>query len=227
MKQQKSRREILRSGLYGAAGSLVASGIAKAQIGSCLTATPAQTEGPFYPEETNRQPIPVDEVDLDLTKVAGRNQIARGEILRLKVTVSDPDCRPISGATVDLWQACATGRYNHTADPNEAELDPDFQYQGIGQTNSEGSLTFRTVKPGAYPAASGWTRPAHIHFIVEAEGYQPLTTQMYFAGESLNLRDRILQGLSPAERNNVVVEFNRPSMNELPEGEFRIVLNPL
>jgi protocatechuate 3,4-dioxygenase beta subunit len=102
----------------------------------------------------------------------------------------------LPGASVEIWQACANGRYNDSRDPNPAPRDPDFQGWGRVVTDDQGAFRFTTIKPGAYPTdpndPTGWIRPPHIHFKVRAPGAPVLITQMYFAGEALNDRDEIL-----------------------------------
>jgi protocatechuate 3,4-dioxygenase beta subunit len=121
--------------------------------------------------------------------------------------VCDEDGHPIAGALVDAWQACATGRYNHSRDPNPAQLDPNFQYWGRTTTDEKGRYQLKTIVPGAYPASSDWMRPPHVHFKVSRRGFREVTTQMYFEGSPLNDADHILQELSEAEKRSVVVKF--------------------
>jgi len=130
-----------------------------------------------------------------------------GELILLEGVVRGPDCAPVPGALVEIWQACHSGRYDHPADPNTAPLDPAFQYWGRVSTDPQGEYRFKTIVPGAYPAAPGWIRPPHIHFRVSAAGFPPLVTQMYFEGQELNASDRILQQLDPAARAMLVVAF--------------------
>jgi protocatechuate 3,4-dioxygenase beta subunit len=163
--------------------------------------TPAQTEGPFYPVKD--QP----DKDNDLTLVRGRTEHARGQVILVRGLVTDEECRPIERALVEIWQACASGRYNHPGDDNPAPLDPDFQYWGRALTDGDGRYEFRTILPGAYPADTDWTRPPHIHFKVHRKGYHELTTQMYFEGEALNDRDRILMSLPAGDREAVIVRL--------------------
>ena len=85
-----------------------------------------------------------------------------------------------------IQQANAAGRYNHPRDPNKAELDHNFQGWAIVPSGEEGDFKFKTIKPGIYPVGGGWKRPPHIHFKVSYQGFQTLTTQMYFPGEELN-----------------------------------------
>jgi protocatechuate 3,4-dioxygenase beta subunit len=165
--------------------------------------TPKQPLGPFYPKE-----FPID-TDVDLTKLGNRSARAKGELVIVSGVVTDDFCRPIKGAIVEIWQACHTGRYNHPSDTSENPLDPDFQYYGTMRTNERGEYFFKTIKPGAYLASETWRRPPHIHYKVSLRGYQELVTQLYFAGDSLNQHDRILQELDGDDQKKVVVNFER------------------
>ena len=217
MEQNKSdRRKFLR-------GSLLALGVAatKPVAAACgIGATEQQPEGPFYPEG-----LPADR-DNDLTQVQGKEDKALGKEMFLVGQVLDNDCRPVAGALVEIWQACASGKYNHSGDPNPAELDPNFQYYGKAVTDDVGAYSFKTIKPGAYPASRDWVRPPHIHMKVLKRGFHELTTQMYFAEESqLNSEDRILQSLSKAEQKEVQIypdAFTNLGYNTY---EFNISLN--
>lgn len=177
-------------------GSLMAAGVAQAADMCALT--PQQTEGPFYPVKDQK------DKDWDLTQVAGRRGTALGEVIWVGGIVSDQNCNPVAGALVEIWQACASGKYNHPQDPNTAPLDPNFQYWGKAITDAKGQYVFKTIKPGSYPAAPGWVRPPHIHYKVTKLGYIELTTQLYFAGDALNSRDEVLKRLKPTEQEQVV-----------------------
>jgi protocatechuate 3,4-dioxygenase beta subunit len=99
---------------------------------------------------------------------------------------------PLPGVVVEIWQADAHGRYHHPEDGRRGPRDPHFQGFGSQRTDAQGRYRFKTIKPGAYPAAPGWIRPPHIHFQVTGNT-ERLVTQMYFPGEPLNDRDPILQ----------------------------------
>lgn len=224
-----SRRKLLKfsaltSGLAAASSFALPSEL-KAQAGSCLNQiTPPQTEGPFYPVHDQL------DKDNDLTRIPGRGRLrADGQVVYVTGQVVDEHCRPIQSALVEIWQACKSGRYNHHADPNRAPLDPNFQYYGKVVTDRAGRYIFKTIIPGAYPASQGWVRPPHIHFKVARLGYHELTTQMYFAGHALNVKDRILMALPPNDRRKVVVDFKPPlSRNFEPDsfvGVFNVILN--
>lgn len=197
---QVSRRNLIRS--TGIAGAVAAT----LPIGSALAAdcdiTPSQTSGPFYPVQDQL------DKDADLTVVSGNRNHATGEKIVINGTVRETACgSPIANALVEIWQACATGKYNHPDDPNTAELDPNFQYWGRTRTNAQGQYSFTTIKPGAYPATETWMRPPHIHFRVVAPGRPTLVTQMYFAGDLLNDIDEILLAIPAAKRPLVIASF--------------------
>lgn len=178
--------------------------------------TPRETAGPFYPLK-----LPLDK-DNDLTFVNRPSQKALGEVIFIQGRVRDESCQPVAGALVEIWQACTTGKYNHPGDSNSAALDPHFQYWGKTTTNSKGEYGFKTVKPGSYPVHWLWTRPPHIHFTVRSRSHLPLTTQMYFAGNPLNAKDRLFRQHSPAEQAQCTVLFR--TVDHLPVGQFDLTL---
>lgn len=204
------RRKFLHWGVL--AGGVVGAGFVGKAFGSLCGITPAQTEGPFYPE-------PGISRANDLTVVRGSAGRAKGQIVYIEGRVLDADCRPVEGVDVEIWQACESGKYNHSRDPNRAELDPNFGYWGETLTDANGEYQFKTIIPGAYPADGSWMRPPHIHFRVAKVGYRELVTQMYFDGEALNDRDLILQDLSAEERKQVIVDF-RPAPSHLEPGSL-------
>lgn len=214
MKSLNRRQLINRSALAGVAGLFALS--SKGSPLNCDLGTPAQVEGPFYPISDQL------DKDNDLTFVKNRNQQALGEVIFLSGVVKDQNCNIVPGALVEIWQAGHNGKYSHPGDPNPNPIDPNFQYWGRCLTNQKGEYTFKTILPGEYPATSTWSRPPHIHFKVHLRGFEELTTQMYFAGHSLNVKDRILQSLSLEERRKVIVDFKKE--NGLKRGSFDIVL---
>ena len=211
-----SRRDVLKkAGMFGL-GFLVA-GVTRA-AGAVLT--PPQTEGPFYPVTDQ------EDKDVDLTLVKGHTKRAHGQVTRVSGRVIDVNDQPLANAQVEIWQACESGKYNHPEDPNTAPLDPDFQYWGRTTTDAKGAYSFLTIKPGAYPADGSWVRPPHIHFKVSAPGFRALTTQMYWDGEALNDKDRILRALSPEDRKRVIVPFAKDAQGVLV-GTFDVVIGRL
>jgi protocatechuate 3,4-dioxygenase beta subunit len=215
-----NRRNLLAKTILGVGAISLVPGKARAENLCRLTAT--QPEGPFYPEK-----YPMDR-DNDLTKVGSSTKEALGEVVYLKGTVRDNSCKPVAGAIVEIWQACDSGKYNHSQDPNDAKLDPNFQYWGRAITNESGEYVFKTIKPGEYQATGTWRRPPHIHLKVHLRGYRELISQVYFKENlELNLKDRILMGLDEHDQKNAIVEFKKSANLKNRVGSFDINLELL
>jgi protocatechuate 3,4-dioxygenase, beta subunit len=111
-----------------------------------------------------------------------------GERMVLAGRLIDAEGHPIRAALVEIWQANASGRYDHPGDTHDAPLDPNFTGVGRALTDAEGWYRFVTVKPGSYPWQNhpfAW-RPQHIHFSLLGNApVQRLITQMYFPGDPL------------------------------------------
>lgn len=140
----------------------------------------------------------VTDLDADLTRNAVRDAEPIGERIIVTGRVRDEAGRPIRHALLEIWQANAAGRYVHQGDQHDAPLDPNFTGAGRCLTADDGSYTFTTIKPGAYPwrnHANAW-RPPHIHISVFGRGFhERLVTQMYFPGDPLLAYDPIYGGI--------------------------------
>ncbi len=182
-----------------------------------LVATPAQTEGPFYPTDW------AGDVDNDLVRVTGEAARAQGRITHVLGRILDTSGAPIPGAAIEIWQCDATGIYRHPRDTHWfRERDPGFQGRGRTLAGADGAYAFRTIKPVAYPG-----RTPHIHFAITVPGRAPLITQMYVAGEPLNARDGVLNGIRDArQRDSVIVKLEPGDRLETQAlvGTFDIVL---
>jgi protocatechuate 3,4-dioxygenase beta subunit len=87
-----------------------------------------------------------------------------------------PECAPLAGALVEVWQADARGDYTQvTAGKKD---DPGCLLRASLTTDAGGRYRFQTIVPGEYPG-----RPRHIHYRVSAKGHVTLVTQLYFTPE--------------------------------------------
>lgn len=105
-------------------------------------------------------------------------------------TVKDDRGTPLADVVVDIWHSTPDGKYSGFHD----NIPTDY-YRGKLRTAANGSYKVQTTMPVAYQipnkgptgallemmGSHSW-RPAHVHFKVRKEGYEPLTTQYYFAG---------------------------------------------
>jgi protocatechuate 3,4-dioxygenase beta subunit len=204
------KRRTLLKGLF--ASSLACS--PHLALAQSLNATPAQTEGPFYPDK-----LPLDQ-DNDLTTIAGHQTTAAGEITELSGRILDLHGKPVSGVTIEIWQVDHNGHYIHSADAS-AKNDANFQGFGRFETGQRGQYRFRTIKPVPYPG-----RTPHIHVKLRKGGQELLTTQLYVLGHPLNERDGVLRGIRDLrQRSSVMVPF-LPSKDRQGElaARFDIVL---
>lgn len=109
-------------------------------------------------------------------------------VVSLRVTSADG--RPLAGARVDVWQCTEDGFY----DVQQPDVQPLGNGRGLFRADDEGRVWFRTVVPSHYPIPTDGPvgvlldaterhpyRPAHIHFIVEADGHRTLTTHLFVA----------------------------------------------
>jgi protocatechuate 3,4-dioxygenase beta subunit len=164
--------------------------------GTLTTATPSETEGPFFPENTEV------ERDVDLTRLEGRTQRATGQVIEVRGRVLGRDGQPISGARVQLWQANAAGRYAHSLDAaNPNPLDANFQGYGVAQTGADGGFSFTTIKPGGYLVRemNNAPRTPHLHWKFTANG-SDLVTQSYFPDEPANDTDFLIRAMGEPAR---------------------------
>ena len=162
-----------------------------------LIRTPAQTEGPFYPDK-----LPLD-TDNDLIILNDALTPAVGTIAHVSGRILDARGEPIRNALVEIWQCDNNGAYLHTGTGNADKRDSNFQGFGRFLTGSKGEYYFRTIKPVPYPG-----RTPHIHYAVKFKGQPKFTTQCYIQGDPGNEKDGIWKNIrDPKARDSVTVEF--------------------
>jgi protocatechuate 3,4-dioxygenase beta subunit len=168
-------------------------------------ATADNIRGPFY-----REGAPF-RVDLAEPGEPGERLTIAGRVTGL------PDCEPLDGAVLDLWQANARGLYSNMLGLARRANPRRFRLRGKIRAAADGQYRFETIIPGHYPL---WvlTRPRHIHFIVSHPRYAPLTTQLFFAG------DRCLAS-DPWVKDDLVIGLTRDASSPGRwTGQFDIVL---
>jgi hydroxyquinol 1,2-dioxygenase len=135
--------------------------------------------------------------------------------------VLDLDGRPIAGALLDVWQAQTSGLYD-SQDPNLHEM----HVRGRFRSDQDGRYLVRTVRPVHYPIPSDgpvgamlratgrhpW-RPAHIHFVVSAEGYEPVTTHIFDSADEYLESDAVF-----AVKGSLICDF---AGHDTADGEAR------
>lgn len=181
-----------------------------------LVRTPAQTEGPFFPDK-----LPLD-TDNDLLIINTATDQSAGEVAWVSGRILDATGQPLRNALVEIWQADANGAYLHSGSDNGDKRDRNFQGYGRFVTGSTGEYLFRTIKPVPYPG-----RTPHIHYKISQAGKHLLTTQCYIKDHPGNTRDGVLRGIRDKKQlESVMVDFKPLEKSRIGElaGRFDVVL---
>jgi protocatechuate 3,4-dioxygenase alpha subunit len=160
-----------------------------------LTPNPWQPVGPFF----HFCLTPAGYSD----KMAGPE--ARGERISLVCRIFDGAGTLTTNGMIELWQADATGRLHHPADPQSHSADPAFQGFGRADNYPDGECIFETIKPGRTPAPNGQLQAPHINASIFAAGIlSRLVTRVYFEGDPANDTDFVLSFVPPARRRTLM-----------------------
>lgn len=154
----------------------------------------------------------------------------KGEPCLFHGRVLDTDGDPVAGASVDVWSDNADGFY----DVQQPDIQPPFNNRGVFLTEEDGRYAFRGVKPVSYPIPSDgpvgrmlealgrhpW-RPAHMHFLINAPGFERLITHIFVAGDGYLESDAVF-----GVKDQLVVDFkpaDSPTERWLAEYDFVLV----
>src|SRR5918996_433969 len=143
-------------------------------------ATEATVLGPFFAHGAKEY-----ETGADLREGAsmkGEDTLVTGRVLSV-------DGKPVPNATLDIWQAKADGIY-------DVQTGGEFELRGRVKADAKGEYWFRSYKPKFYSVpddgpvgellrATGnhKMRPAHMHAVVSAPGYEPVITHVFVEGD--------------------------------------------
>jgi len=133
-----------------------------------------------------------------------------GTVTYMSGKVSDLHGNPIPGAELDVWQAAADGLYD-VQDPSLNEIN----MRGKFRADQDGRYLVKTTRPVAYqiPADGpvgemlratnrhAW-RPAHVHFVVSAPGYSPVTTHVFDSVDKYLDEDAVF-----GVKNSLIAQF--------------------
>lgn len=154
---------------------------------------------------------------------------ASGEPCQVRGVVRGLNGEPVANAAIEVWQADDEGHY----DVQKPELN-HAQARGVLRSRADGSFDFRTIVAEAYPIPTDgpvgdmlkatkrhpW-RPAHLHFMIKAEGYETLITHVFRDGDPYLDSDAVF-----GVRQSLVADWvKQPDGDYLLEYDF--VLNPI
>ena len=116
---------------------------------------------------------------------------AVGAPCEVRGTVRGLNGKPVPGAVIEVWQADAEGKYDI-----QREGLAHAQARGVLKSGPDGSYGFKSILAEAYPIPDDgpvgdmlratrrhpW-RPAHLHFMIKAAGYETLITHVFRNGD--------------------------------------------
>lgn len=165
--------------------------------------------GPFY---TEGPPELAQGTDVSAGK--------KGTPLWVDVVVTGTDDHPVPGALVDVWQSDEDGFYDLQLPEEDGPV-----LRGRFRTDDDGRLRFRSILPAAYPIPADGPvgsmldatgrhpyRAPHLHFLIMAEGYRELITQLFVAGGAHLDSDAVF-----GVKEDLIVEFV-PRTGPMPDG---------
>jgi catechol 1,2-dioxygenase len=139
----------------------------------------------------------------------------KGETCLFEGRIIDLHGNPVAGARIDVWSDNSEGFY----DVQQPGVQPKWNNRGIFATSEDGKYSFVGIKPVSYPiphdgpvgkmlAALGRHpyRPAHMHFIVTAPGFETVVTHTFVGNDHYITSDAVfgVKGtlVAPFERVN-------------------------
>jgi protocatechuate 3,4-dioxygenase, beta subunit len=99
-----------------------------------------------------------------------------GERLIVTGKVTDAAGKPVAGASVYVYHTDNRGYYS--SEVNDDNRNP--RLRGYMRTDGQGRYEYDTIKPAHYPNNR---IPAHIHYVVNAEGYRERIFEIVFTGD--------------------------------------------
>lgn len=168
-------------------------------------------QGPYYWEGAPERPLGSNLAE----GVKGEPAFYSGRVLGI-------DGAPVAGALLDVWSGDGEGNYDMQL-PGQTEM----MARGKLRTDAQGRYWFRSIRPTCYPVPTDGPvgamldrmgrhpfRPGHIHMIVSAPGFRPVTTQLFVAGDAYLDSDAVF-----GVKDSLVIDFQRHAPGAAPTGD--------
>jgi len=141
-------------------------------------ATETTVLGPFFVQSAPRLPLG-----------ASISGAASGEPLYVSGSVCTADKQAVANAKVEVWQSDGEGYY-------DVQLSDTLNLRGTFVTDRCGGFRLWSILPSCYPIPNDGPvgemlqatkrhpyRPAHVHFMILADGFETLTTHVFVDGD--------------------------------------------
>ena len=150
-----------------------------------------------------------------------------GEPCDVQCTIRDLKGRPVAGATVDVWEGGADGLYD-VQKPDGTNLRARLR------SDAEGRVHFKCITPVSYPVPHDGPvgqmlvacgrhpmRPGHLHFMIEAPGFEKLVTHLFVKGDKYLASDAVF-----GVKESLIVDFRRKNAAGEATCRYDFVLKP-
>ena len=150
-----------------------------------------------------------------------------GEPCDVQCTIRDLKGRPVAGATVDVWEGGADGLYD-VQKPDGTNLRARLR------SDAEGRVRFKCITPVSYPVPHDGPvgqmlvacgrhpmRPGHLHFMIEAPGFEKLVTHLFVKGDKYLASDAVF-----GVKESLIVDFRRKNAAGESTCRYDFVLKP-
>ena len=147
-----------------------------------------------------------------------------GERMFVQSRVTDLDGKPLANVPVDVWHADDDGFYD-SQKPSYATEGASSRARFI--TDADGRFFFRTIVPCSYPIPTDGPvgqmitqtnrhpmRPAHVHFLVNAKGHEPLITHVFIEGDEYIDSDVVF-----GVKDELIAKVERRTDPVMPDGQ--------
>jgi protocatechuate 3,4-dioxygenase beta subunit len=147
---------------------------------SCWVPALAQTTGFTLKEYLAPQYIAPTRAPSSIV-IAGKDEPGARLVVTGRTLIGD---KPVAGVSLYVFHTDARGKYSRATDDNRiGELDP--RLHGALRTDSQGRYRYETTRPGSYDDGA-----SHVHYVVSADGYEPLLIALQFEDDPIVARQR-------------------------------------
>ena len=177
-------------------------------------ATDTTVLGPFYVKGAPQLPNGAD--------ISGG---VAGEPLYFSGSVRTTDGHPLSDALVEVWQSDTDGYY-------DVQRSDQLNLRAALHADEKGDFAFWSIMPSCYPIPDDGPvgemllatnrhpyRPAHVHFMITARGYEPMITHIFANGDQYLDSDAVF-----GVKNSLICDFECHEPGKTPDG--RIMAKP-
>lgn len=177
----------------------------------------------FSPKRQTPQAVLIDnlskpevfEKSNNLTREAGSFNVAEGEPLYIRGTITDAFGIPVEGAIVKIWQTNASGKYHSLLPEGSEYIDSIFLMSGEAVSDNLGRYGFLSIFPGFYK-----DRAPHVNIIITHKDFGQIETEIYFEKHPMNESDPHYLSYEERDKELVIAKVQYANRENHKEGKI-------